>query len=240
MEIVLPLEQEINTSIDDPQHVQMQLMRPLLQALSAIDLVVLLLEEAHEPRTVMAPVALGPQADAVIPSLVVRELEEPRLQKMPQRVCGLRRAVRRAVLLPAAHGANHEGHVRVWHTLGEVGRLDDETEVGGREGRVGRHVIGEADLVGLVDVEHVDLVVPAPRVQRRGFRVGRDEARSVFFEQAHDRGAAGAAVQPDGEGGGRGVLARFEEPEESELIGQLCLESDNRTVQRMETHVLTG
>jgi len=67
----------------------------------------------------------------------------------------------------------------------------------------------------LVEDLDVDFVIPGPGVKRGRLGVGRDVAGAVFFGETHEGGAAGAAVEPDGERGGGGVFAGFEEPEES-------------------------
>lgn len=69
------------------------------------NLLILLLEEAHEARPVVPAVALGPEAHLVVVGLVGRELGEPGLGKVPQRVGGLRGAVGRLAGLLAAKGA---------------------------------------------------------------------------------------------------------------------------------------
>lgn len=84
------------------------------------------------------------------------------------------------------------------------------------DGTVRRHVIRKANLVRLVNVEHVDLIVPAPGVQHSGLGVRGDEAGAVFLQQTHHGGGPRAAVEPDGQGSVGRVLASLEEPEESE------------------------
>ena len=58
----------------------------------------------------------------------------------------------------------------------------------------------------LVDVQHVDLVVPRPRVERRAVGVAVYRAREAA-RVVHAR-RAGAAADVDGEGGIGGVFAR--------------------------------
>lgn len=197
----------------------MHVVRVLVINRSVLNLLVLALEEPHEPRPVVATVALRPEANTIVVGLVGRELEEPSLREMPQRVRRRRRAVGRVGHLLAGKGPRVVGEVVLGDPVGEVLRRDDVgfLEVAGPQMQraVGGLVVGEADLDGLVDVKHVDLVVPAPGVEEGGLGVLGDHTGAVLVEEAHQGGAAGAAVEPDGEGGIGRVFAGLEEPEEA-------------------------
>ena len=88
-------------------------------------------------------------------------------------------------------------------------------EVAGQEveGCVGWCVVGEANLHGLIEKQEVNLVVPTPGVQDGGFGIRGHETGAQFLEKSHEGGAAGTAIEPDGEGRVLGVFARFKEPE---------------------------
>ena len=58
-------------------------------------------------------------------------------------------------------------------------------------------VVGEADLDGLVDVEHIDFVVPGVGVQGCAVAVVVHEAGAVLDEEADHRGGTWTAVHPD-------------------------------------------
>lgn len=72
--------------------------------------------------------------------------------------------------------------------------------------------VREADIDGLVNVKHVDIVVPAVLVQRRGGLSVDEVARPVLLEQSDHRRAAGAAVEPGGHRSGLAAVSGFEEP----------------------------
>ena len=187
-----------------------------------LDLLILLLEEPHEPWSIMSTIALRPKTNLVVIRLVGRKLKEPSLRKVPQRMRRLRGAIRRARGLLAGNRAHPRRGVHLRHVgpvVLEVGHAGHKLVARGVEGDcdVCEDVVGEADLVWLVNVEHVDLVVPAPGIEGCGGGVWVDEAGSVFLEEAHHGGGAGAAVEPDGKGSILGVFPCFKEPEEAGL-----------------------
>src|SRR4051812_22895687 len=74
MDVPFILDHLVEHPVDNPQRVEVQPVRAPFGRRPAVDLVVLLLEEAHDARPVVPAVALGPQADAVVGRAVVREL----------------------------------------------------------------------------------------------------------------------------------------------------------------------
>ncbi len=78
---------------------------------------------------------------------------------MPQSLGSILSIVRRGVLVPTRESADEEGIVLLWHWGGRevhprcvACRLISRT--------VAWHIVREPDLVRLVDVQHVDFVVP--------------------------------------------------------------------------------
>lgn len=161
------------------------------------DPLVLLLEKSHEAWAVMAAVALCPDTDAIVVGLVVRELGKPGLRKMPQGVGGLSGAVGCVGLLLAAKRANHGSRVQIRYTLREICGFDAKPiarEVGCA---VGWDIIGEANLGGLVDVQHVDLIVPTPGIKHGRLGIIIHKTRAIFHEEAVHGGRAGPSIEPD-------------------------------------------
>ena len=226
----LRLDHDVDEPVDDAKRVQVHVVRMVHLDGAVGDLLVLLLEEAHEPGAVVPAVALRPQADAVIAGLVRGELEEEGLRKVPQRVRRLGGAVGGVAELLAGQRADAQRAVGLGHAaLGEVrGRDLDAARllrlVAQGDGAVCGFVVREAHLHGLVDIQHVDVVVPAPGVEARGRGVGIDEAGAVLLEHSHQGRATRPTIQPDGQGGVLGVITGFDEPEEA-VIGQRDHES---------------
>ena len=75
--------------------------------------------------------------------------------------------------------------------LGKLGveRLEKLPHVRGRtlSTRDGIVAVGKADVDGLVDIEHVDIVVPAVLVQGRSLLSVNEVARAVLLEQSDHR-----------------------------------------------------
>lgn len=142
----------------------------------------------------MATVRLSEQTDALVVWLVMWELLEECLSKMPHCNSSVLGAVGCLVATLRAHGAHEEGTVLLWHAIGEVCRLNGafrltvrsqiyrdigenivavsylvEKEQKVRNGEL--LVISKAHLVWLVNVEEVDLVVPRPLIERRSLGV---------------------------------------------------------------------
>lgn len=82
----LGLDDHVHEPVDDAEGVEVNIMRVFLVSAAVLDLLVLLLEKLEEGRPVVAAVALGPEAHAVVGRLVVRELEEPGLGEVPEGV----------------------------------------------------------------------------------------------------------------------------------------------------------
>lgn len=125
----LLLDQRVEPTVDNAECIQVKEVGVLILNRAIGDLFVLLLKEAHETRAVVASVALGPDADAIVAGLVVRELGEPGLGKVPQGVGSLSSAVGRVSGLLATESANHGGKVEVGDLGGEVGGLELEAPV---------------------------------------------------------------------------------------------------------------
>lgn len=82
-------------------------------------------------------------------------------------------------------------------------------------------IIAEPGLDRLVNVQKIDMVVPRPRVQDCGVRIGLCNTRSVLTECLVNGRRAGTTLKPDAERGGLGRVARLEEPEEDLLLVRL-------------------
>lgn len=156
----------------------MEVMRIPILNRPILNLLILLLEEPCESRTVVPAVALGPEADPVVHRLVMGKLSEPGLGKVPKGVGGLGGAVGRMRRLLARKGAQSVGVVPFRGALGELSWVDALVVV--NCGAVCRLVVGEADLVWLVNVQHVDMVVPTPRIGPSRLGVLIDDTRAVF------------------------------------------------------------
>lgn len=217
----LLLNKRVQPTIDNAKGVQVKEMSVFVGNRAIGNPLVLLLEKPHEPWAVVAAVTFCPDADAFVAGLVVRELGKPGLRKVPQGVGGLSSAVGRVGLLLAAECANHGRQVQIWYTLREICRFDAEA-ISREVGRaVGGDVIGEANLGGLVDVQHVDLIIPAPGIEHSRLGIVIYKAGAIFHEEAvHGRGA-GSSIEPNGQRSRRRVLASFKEPEESKALCQI-------------------
>lgn len=71
-------------------------------------------------------------------------------------------------------------------------------------------------MVGLVNVQHIDLVVPTPRVEHSRLGIFIHKAGTVFHEQTEHGRGPGPSIEPDGQGGSFRVLAGLKEPKEAE------------------------
>ena len=111
-DVSLLLDHGVEQTVDDAKGVEVNVLRTLHFGRAVANLLVLLLEEAHEARPVVPAVALRPQADAVVVGLVVRELEEEGLRKVPQRMRRQRRRVGRIEQLLAGERAVAAGGLR--------------------------------------------------------------------------------------------------------------------------------
>lgn len=152
------------------------------------NLLILLLEETEESRSVVTTIALSPQIDTVVVGLVVRELCEERLSKVPQSMGSIGSGVGSRVLVLARVGTETGSQVTRGNALREISRdeglaIFTSVQV---DSHIGGDVVGETDLVGLVNVEHVDVVVPAPGVVDSGLGVFSDKARAVLLEQSKE------------------------------------------------------
>ena len=75
-------------------------------------------------------------------------------------------------------------------------------------------IVGEPGLNRLIDVEHVDFVVPRPRIQVGRVGIFVHEAGPILGQCTVERRSTRTPVKPDGQGSIFGVLASFEEPKE--------------------------
>lgn len=200
------------------------------------NLLILLLEESEESRSIMATITLSPQVDTVIVGLVVRELGEESLSKVPQSMGSIGSAVGGRVLVLARVGTEPGSQIALGNALREISRDDGLAVLTAVQvdSDIGGDVVRETNLVGLVNVEHVDVVVPAPWVVDSRLGVFSDEARAVLLEQSKERGATRATVQPDGQGSIVRVMTSLKEPEEPKII------SNRPSYYSQNTYVLTG
>ena len=99
-------------------------------------------------------------------------LFKPRLGEMPQRCSGVVCRVWRKGQILAPKPTNQKCVVLLWNPLGEIGRLNSWVAkfaiVPVIDCDIGRSVVGIADLDGLVNVEHVDFVVPGLLIRLNG------------------------------------------------------------------------
>lgn len=167
LDIRLRLHNSINIPIHNPQRIEMEIMRMLILNRPIQNLLILLLKEPQEARPIVPAVALRPQTDPVILGLVVRELGEPGLGKVPQSMGCLGRAVRCMRGLLTAERADVMCKISLRNTGREVSWGDCQVPqvLVVVDGDVSGLVVREANLVGLVDVEYIDEVVPAPGVE---------------------------------------------------------------------------
>src|SRR4051812_12504960 len=122
------------------------------------NLLILLLEESCERRTVATAIGLSPDADPIIMRLVFGELAEPSLRKVPERSCRVLSAVCCRSLLLTSRRTNIESVVLLRHSVGPVGKVPSAVNL--VEGTVCRHIVAETDLIWLINVQHVHVVVP--------------------------------------------------------------------------------
>lgn len=87
-------------------------------------------------------------------------------------------------------------------------------------------------MVGLVDVEDVDKVVPGPGVHVRRLGVFIHHARAVLAKETEQGGAAGTAVEPDGERGRFGTHTGLEEPKEAERVRRVSIKVGSQSRRR--------
>ena len=145
----------------------MEVLGALLLRAAISDLIILLLKEAKESGAVVSTVTLGPETDAIVGGLIEGKLKEPSLGKMPQGMSCLLRAVGGVRIDLAAEGANVASKVGRRNTISKVSWSDLVSLSLKRsvEGAVGENIVGESDLVGLVQIKHVDFIIPTPGVQ---------------------------------------------------------------------------
>lgn len=66
----------------------------------------------------------------------------------------------------------------------------------------------------LVNVEHVGMIVPGPRVEDCVFRVTSHVTRSILSEGGRNRWGPWTTLKPERERSIGGIISSFEEPEE--------------------------
>lgn len=138
----------------------------------------------------------------------------PQLQKLPDGLGSHSRCGHSAVQVLAREDALDGRHVqRAGPRVAGVDVAREPVDDAGRG-----DVVAVARLHGLVNVEHVDAVVPRVRVQHRRVPVRLHPARPVLVERLVDGRRARPALQPDAQRSAVGVLTRLEEPEE-QLLG---------------------
>lgn len=125
--------------------------------------------------------------------------------------------------VPSCHGG-FVGGVERRHVAGgvpSIGWLDRGVLEGAGEGVDGAilfFTVGKAGTDWLAYEQHVRDRVPAIRVNHCG-EVGGDIAWAELLEEPDQAVAAWTAVQPEGDRVVSWVTSRFEEPEESMLVG---------------------
>lgn len=142
---------------------------------------------------------------------------EPDLRKMPHGPSSLRRRVHREFGTWHRNGGGNGGN---------VGLLEHADILDRREGRfrdaqvvddaVHQCCIREPRSDGLVDVQHVDLVVPAPGVESGAVGVGVDVAGKAAA--VIHGGGPGSTADVYREGSIGRVFSRFEVPEEKARV----------------------
>ena len=107
----------VNAAIDNAESIQMHVMGVLVVNSTIANFLILLLEKFHESGTVVTAITLCPHANTVIVWLIVRELKEKGLGKVPQRMRGLQGVVDSVAGLAAGDGSNAVSRVGLWNTL---------------------------------------------------------------------------------------------------------------------------
>src|SRR5271170_5487383 len=118
----------------------------------------------------MSAVRLCPNADSIVVRLVSGKGLKPDLSKVPKGSSCVRRAVGSGVKELAWESANKEGVILCRHSTGEV----RDNHVAGSVRQilcpVCKNIIRKTSLIWLVNVEHIDFVVPGPGIE--GGRIG--------------------------------------------------------------------
>ena len=153
------LDRDVEHAADDAKGVEVELAESWPRGR---ELGVLLVKIAREGRAVVAAVAFGPEAYAVIGGRVVGESGEPDLEEVPEGICCCEGGIGGGLFALAGECADMGGQVAL---LGEIGFPRDDIEaepvVARYLGSIRGDVVGKPDLVRLIDEDQVVIVVPA-------------------------------------------------------------------------------
>lgn len=131
------------------------------------------------------------------------------------------RTVRSLTLLLAGKGSNQERSISLRNTRREV-RWNVSTRLQQLiQCSIDEHIIREAGLYGLVNVEHIGFVVEGPRIQGSAISVVVEVAGSTHHRGAEHGALANTTRKVYDQGSVLGVLASFEVPEEHGVIVRL-------------------
>lgn len=116
------------------------------------------------------------------------------------------------ILVLTCKSSNHKDIVRFGRPLREVCRADNGRKL--IQSSVGKHVVGESDSKQVVDIEHIDLIVPRPSIERGAVRLYIYGAWAVLRPYCYQRTVAWPTVDIDCQGGICRILSRFVKPQE--------------------------
>lgn len=135
--------------------------------------------------------------DARVVRVVSWELLCESLQKVPRSFGGVDGTKSSVVAILAGVCTKQESGVLLGRLCSVIQDFDISSDEVVRD--VLKCIVAQPHLYGLVQEQHVDLVVPRVLAKVRGVGVGVDIARSVLDEEAQHGRAAGATVHPDRE-----------------------------------------
>jgi hypothetical protein len=139
-------------------------------------------------------------------------LLKPSLRKMPNGMSTTSCGIGSGVLILTSENSNQKGIVRFGYPSREVGNGYIRREL--IRSSIGKNVVGESSLSGLINVEHVNLVVPRPWIERRAIRILIYEAWAIFRPHGYQRAEAWPTSHPNCQRRICRIFARFEKPEE--------------------------
>ena len=172
---------------------------------------------------------LGEDGNFIVVGLVSRELRfmeweklprskwletnllKPSLCKMPQGPCCIRGTVCWTCRVLAGKCPHIKSIILLRNTAGKV----IQSNISGQlvQSSVGQDVVGKPDLVRLVNVKHIDFVIPRPRIQSRWIGVNVHIARTIFLKQTYQGWGSRTPVHPYWQRGILGVFSWFKKPE---------------------------
>lgn len=107
---------------------------------------------------------------------------------MPQGMSTMSCGISSRVLILTRESSNYKGIVRFGRPSREVCSTYVRRDL--IQGPIGKNVVGESSLSWLVNVEHINLIVPRPWIERRAVRVLIYGTWAVFRPQCYHRAEA--------------------------------------------------